>query len=291
MDLEVQARVGLDAFLERGEIAGIGELRRHRLISVAFEGRDHGLGVAPDLRLEAGAAGFEMADDFPVPAREAQAGLGWLLAVQGMFTAASERASRKAYELAREGVDILRRLGQPENMVIPLMGLFITARQVGETDVSIQAAHDCLDIATEMNDQWGMVKAKQLLALRAIEEADYEVAERLGNEALAICQSRGDRWSECVICIEVMGTIAILRQRYTLAEQWLFHGLQAAEAIEFRYAMQMAYFQLGYVAVLQEDFASSARYWHQALDVSDHVIGGFAIVGFFGSASTGDYEL
>lgn len=255
----------------------------------------HGLWVIYDVRgwHPAGVRLFEQAVEVMRAAAtaEARVGLGWLLAVQGMFIVASERSSRMGYDLAREGVHILEQHRQYEEMVIPLISLFITARLVGETVISVKAANDCLRIATEAGDQWGIVKAKQLLALRAIEEEDYAVAENLANEALQICETRGDRWSESVICIEATATIAILRQQYDTAQEWLFRGLGAAEAIDFKYAMQMAYFQLGYTALLNNDHTHAAKHWHKALEVGERVMGGMAIVGFFGTATTGDYKL
>ena len=255
----------------------------------------HGLWVIYDVRgwHLAGVRLFEQAVEVirAASTTEAQAGLGWLLSVQGMFIVASERSSRVGYDLARKGVHILEQLRQYEDMVIPLISLFITARQVGETEMSVKAANACLNIATETGNQWGIVKAKQLLALRAIEEENYNTADDLANEALQICEAHGDRWSESVICIEVMGTVEILRQQYDIAQRWLFRGLKAAEAIDFKYAMQMAYFQLGYIAVLNNNYTNAAKHWHKALAVGERVMGGFAIVGFFGTEATGDYEL
>jgi tetratricopeptide (TPR) repeat protein len=255
----------------------------------------HGLWVIYDVRgwHPAGVTLFEQGVEVIRNAStvEARASLGWLLAVQGMFIIAGEKSSRIGFDLARRGVQILRDLGQLENMVVPFISLFVTARQVGETDVSVQAANDCLDFATKTGDQWGIVKAKQLLALRAIEEENYDSANTLAAEALSICEARGDRWSESAICIEVMGTTAILLQQYDTAREWLFRGLRSAEAIDFKYAMQMAYFQLGYIALLLNDYAEAAQYWHKALEVGDRMMGGFAIVGFFGTATTGDYKL
>lgn len=255
----------------------------------------HGLWVIYDVRgwYPAGFRLFEQAAEVMRTSAmaEARSGLGWLLAVQGMFIVASERSSRGGYDLAREGVHILEQLGEYEDMVIPLISLFITARLVGETVISVKAANDCLRITTEAGNQWGIVKAKQLLALKAIEDEDYAVAGNLASEALQICETRGDRWSESMICIEVLGTIAILQQQYETAEEWLFRGLRAAEAIDFKYAMQMAYFQLGYLAVLNNDHTHAAKHWHKALEVGEGVMGGMAIVGFFGTATTGDYKI
>jgi hypothetical protein len=145
---------------------------------------------------------------------EAEAALGWLLAAQGLFTVAGGEGPRRGYAMARQGVDILQRLDQRAEMIIPLISLVITAIQVHETAVAVQAARTCLEIATDIDDQWGIAKAKQLLAMRLIEDGAYAVAEQLGQEALAIFVASGDSWSESILCIELLGLLTITQQRF-----------------------------------------------------------------------------
>jgi tetratricopeptide (TPR) repeat protein len=204
---------------------------------------------------------------------EAESGLGWLLAMRGTLIVITGTVWRKGYDLTQEGVQILRRLGQSEMMVMPLMSLFVTAYRVGEDVVLVQAANECLEIATTLGDSWSVVKAKQLLALYAIKVEQFQDAERFGNEALAICENLGDRWSLSALCIEVMSTIAIRREEYQRACQWLNQGLQIAIATDLTNAIQLAYFQLGYVAALQGNFQEAGKYWHQALRIADYFIG------------------
>jgi hypothetical protein len=81
---------------------------------------------------------------------EAESGLGWLLAAQGLFSIAGSTGTRKGFELALDGIGILKRLGQRTEMVIPLMSLFLTAVHVHEEKIARQAAQDCLQIALEI---------------------------------------------------------------------------------------------------------------------------------------------
>lgn len=238
---------------------------------------------------------------------EAQAGLGWLLAAAGMYCVSGEAHNRSAsvpapswmaeyglyivrgdarrgFILAQEGVDILKRLNHTgEMLIIPLMSLFITSCLLDEAGVPLQTAQECLEVATRINDQWAIARARQLLAVRAIGEANYGEAERLAHEALATFDASGDNWSKSVLCTEVLGLLAIRLRQFDTAKVWIQHGLKAAEEIDFKYAIQTAYWQLGFVATLEEKYAEAGAYWKQAFEVADQILGGTTFLGFGGS--------
>lgn len=238
---------------------------------------------------------------------EAQACLGWLLAVQGLFRVPVEDyqelsdekppplwlathglynaigvGSEVGFNLAQTGVGILKRLGKyPELMVIPLISLFLTASQMpDEGHTCRQAALDILEAAEKIDDRWAIARAKQYLAVLEIEAGEYEKAERMAHEALVAFEASGDHWSTSVLCIEVLGLLFISLRRFDQARDWIRRGLQAAEEIDFKYSIQTAYWQLGYVAALEEDYAEAGLHWKKALQVSDRMLGGRSFLGF-----------
>ena len=245
---------------------------------------------------------------------EAQAWLGWLQAAQGMFIMPVEdyegkrenhhlpkwweahgmyntigAGPQRGFALAREGVQRLKDLGQTgEMLLIPLISLFLTASHLAEEEtVSHQAAGECLQTALEIGDQWAIAKARQFLAVQAVEAGQYAEAERLAGQALAAFEENGDHWSASVVCIEVFGYLTIARQDYDAARSWIRRGLRAAEEIDFRYSIQTAYWQLGFVAALEEDYAEAGKYWRRALQVSDRMLGGRSFIGFGRSRGEG----
>lgn len=238
---------------------------------------------------------------------DAQACLGWLLAAQGLFSVPvgdyeehkdnSPQELRLAthglyitigvgpergFSLAQNGVRILKRLGKfKEMMIIPLMSLFITASQNPEEHaVSRQAAVDCLELATEIGDRWAIAKANQFLAVMAIDEGEYERAGRMAHQALIAFEANGDFWSTSVLYIEVLGLLAITLRQFENAKEWILRGLNAAQEIDFKYSIQTAYWQLGFVAALEENYPEAGQYWHKALAVSDRMLGGRSFIGF-----------
>lgn len=222
---------------------------------------------------------------------DAQAWLGWVLAVKGLFTATAGYRSREGFELARKGVELLRALGRNSQMIVPLISLFVAAVRVGEEREADKAARDCLLVAEELGDEWAMAKGKQLLASRAIVDQDYGRAKDLAQESLKIFEQREDRWSESILCIEVLGLLAISLRDYQLAEQWVQRGLAAAEQIDFQYAIQSAYWQLGYIQALQENFTAAGKFWKKALKSGKASTGGMVMMGFGGSAHGEDWGL
>ena len=125
-----------------------------------------------------------------------------------------------------------------------------------------------------------IAKAKQLLAVQAIGDADYQRAEKLAHESLETFDANGDNWSKSVLCTEVLGLLAIRRRQFDAAKQWMQQGLKAAQDIDFKYAIQTAYWQLGFVATLEENYLEAGLYWRKALDVAEHILGGTSFLGF-----------
>lgn len=246
---------------------------------------------------------------------EAEVCLGWLLAAQGLYSvpvtdyddklkhsgvsaliellwathglyAISEAGPQHGFTLAQNGVEILRRTGHyDEMMIIPLISLFVTASQVVEEEATaLEAAQDLLEIAIKVNDSCAIAKAKQFLAVRAIDDGEYEKAERLAHEALAAFETKGNHWSSSVVCIEVLGLLAITLRQFETAKEWINRGLKAAEEIDFKYSIQTAYWQLGFVAALEEKYSEAGIYWRKALDVSEHMLGGRSFIGLGAAA-------
>jgi len=244
-----------------------------------------------------------------IPSEEATALLGWLLAVQGLYDVPGQSHddvpevtpavlaaygvysargySRHGFTLAQQGVHILKGLHQYEDMlIIPLISLFITASQLHEEqEISFQAACECLEIATRIEDKWAVAKAKQFLTVMAIENSEYEKAEQLAYETLAAFEATGDNWSISVVCIEVLGLLAIMLRQFQVAKAWIKKGLKAAEEIDFKYSIQTAYWQLGFVAALEEDYQEAGKYWHLAKQISGMTLGGSSFIGFGRSTS------
>ncbi|MFN8562726.1 MAG: hypothetical protein U0703_14170 [Anaerolineae bacterium] len=136
------------------QLGSVGELRKF----------PHTFWVVYDIRgwYPAGIQLFERAVEVvrQVTTDEAQAVLGWLLAVQGVYYLSggiyrSVGGAQKGFILAQEGVQIVEHLHDyDEMMLVPLICLFLTASQVNDMNIAVSAAQDCLEIASQIGDEW-----------------------------------------------------------------------------------------------------------------------------------------
>ena len=245
-----------------------------------------------------------------IESEDAQAVLGWLLAAQGSYSAAGGITSthsgppidwvaaygfyssimalpavQQGFVLALKGVELLRSLGEKyeEMLIIPLISMVDTACQLDQEEFMLQAAQDCLKVASRIGDRWAIAKAKHFLALRAIEVGEYQSAHQLAHEALSIFEESGDNWSKSVMCIDVLGLLAVVLRDFEAARNWMQIGLKAAEEIGFQYSIQTAYWQLGFVAALEENYVEAGRYWHMARQIAKDVLVGQRMIGYGGT--------
>jgi predicted ATPase/DNA-binding CsgD family transcriptional regulator len=226
---------------------------------------------------------------------EAHAGLGWLMAVQGLYQVVNgyEREgfvkARAGFTKARQGIDVLRAEKCSAMMVIPLISTIIAACHFNEAQVALQASQECLDIALANQDDWGAAKARQFLAMMALDAGRYDDARRYALDALHSFETSGDRWSKSILCIEVLGLLETVKRDFDAARQWIQRGLDTAEEVDFAYSRQMAYWQYGYVEVLQRNYSAAARYWQMAQNIGDRIYGLKSIIGFSGSSNAGEW--
>ena len=113
-----------------------------------------------------------------------------------------------------------------------------------------------------------------------MEDGDFAQAEQLAFDALAAFEAGGDQWSNSVLCIEVLALLAIRRRQFDAARAWLRRGLAAGEEIGFKDAIQTAYWQLGFVAALENNYGAAGIYWQKALGVGERMLGARGIIGF-----------
>lgn len=226
---------------------------------------------------------------------ESRAGLGWLMAVQGLYQVVDgyEREgfvkARAGFMKAQQGVEILRVQQCTEMMVIPLISTIVAACYFNEAHVARHAAQECLDIALAHRDDWGAAKARQFLAMMALDERRLDDARQHALDALRSFEAIGDRWSIGILCVEVLGLLETVERSFDAARQWIQRGLDIAEEVDFDYARQMAYWQFGYVEALQGNYGGAARHWQMAQNVGDRNFGLKSIIGFSGSSNAGEW--
>ena len=226
---------------------------------------------------------------------QAETGLGWLLAVQGLYRVVNgyEREgfvkAKAGFVQAQQGLDMLRLNQRTDMMTVPMINAIIAACHFNERQFARQTAWECLQIAQERDDSWGMAKAQHFLSMMAFDDGDYDAARQLALDALHSSEIVGDRWSKSILCIEVLGLLETVQRDFDAARNWIQQGLEAAEEIDFDYSRQLAYWQFGYVEALQENYSAAARNWQLAKNIGDRIVGLKSIIGFSGTSNAGEW--
>jgi len=237
--------------------------------------------------------GIDMMRTMDTP--QAKAGLGWLSVVQGLYRVVNgyEREgfvqAKTGFMQAQEGLHLLRSQDRPDMMIIPLMSLIIAACHFNEAKIAREAAQEFLQVALTIEDYWGIAKARQFLAMMAIDDGHYDDARQHALDALHGFETSEDRWSKSILCTEVLGLLETIHRDFDAARHWIQLGLEAAEEIDFAYARQAAYWQFGYVETLCENYGAAAHYWQTAQQIGERIFGLKSIIGFSGSSNAGEW--
>jgi tetratricopeptide (TPR) repeat protein len=92
-----------------------------------------------------------------------------------------------------EAVELLRRLGQKQELAYALMGLAIAATEVAASASAVSEARAALE---ESGDTWSLALLEFILADVAQQHGDYAVARKGHTESLALFRKVGDlQWS------------------------------------------------------------------------------------------------
>jgi serine/threonine protein kinase len=197
-------------------------------------------------------------------------------------------ANQRGSQIVTEGMQILKQLNSHRDMmIVPLISTAMIAIWSEDHDSAKEAITLCLNIAEEIDHQWGIARAIQLLAVFAMRDKDYQSAEGLALDSLAIFEQSNDNWSTSVLCIEVLAPLALSLRQFDVADNWVQKGLNVAKKVGFRYSIQAAYWQLGYAAALQEDYLKAGRFWSTALIAREQGVSASSV---FGSGNQSNYS-
>jgi predicted ATPase/DNA-binding CsgD family transcriptional regulator len=168
------------------------------------------------------------------------------LALQGYFMAWLG-LSEQGYELAKEGVAILEGLNRPEELILALDGLSLTALHLTLYDESEAATRKRLKIATDIDDPWLLAFALFGLSVAVLAHQDYAEARRLAEASLKISEeirdAIGSTWA-----LLGLGHVALALGEHAEAKEYYLRSLTTSEEVGFRWATENSCKYLGQVA-------------------------------------------
>jgi len=173
--------------------------------------------------------------------------------------------------MAEESVAILRQSSRKGDLVIPLLVLNMNAVFINKIAVVGQDGQEALEFARARGDSWREAMMLTWLASRALVDQDYGLANLLAQQSSTIFEKLGESWGLTWSSGVVLGSVAVEQGDYAEAIKRYQHGLNAAQEIDYRRAIQYAYNNLGHVALLMGDPLEAVRCYLLSLRISEEI--------------------
>ncbi len=137
----------------------------------------------------------------------------------------------EAYRLFREGLDLLRRAGDPSGIAYSLSSLGAVATTLGRHAEAQSLLHESLSISREIGNQWEVGFALTGLGVDAQAQADYIRAQGLFQESISAFREIGDQWN-IARTLNFLGRTSHALGECSEAEQSLHEALRIALNIQ-----------------------------------------------------------
>jgi predicted ATPase len=178
--------------------------------------------------------------------------------------------SEQGYELAKESVETLQQLNQPEALVYALLSLGVNAYFLNRYTEHIKAVGKMLKTATEIDDKWLLAYSLWAVSMGALLKEDFAEARRLAESSLNLNVEIGDVIDSTVPLI-ILGHAALASGEYEVAREYYLRCLKISEQTGFHYAIQTSSKYLGKVAISMGKIAEAENYLLQCLMITKEV--------------------
>ena len=192
----------------------------------------------------------------------AQAHQAFFLALLGL--------AEEGYELGRTSVDILERLGRPQDVVIALDSLHLSSFFLRRFSEEEQAVSKMLSIATELDDKWQIAQALYLASREAFRKRELAEAKQFAESSLKISDESGD-WIGITWALMMLGHVASGQAEFEESRKFYLRALGAAKEVGFRWGIENSIHYLGQVSLAMEENAEAEAYFLQSLRVAEEI--------------------
>jgi len=175
--------------------------------------------------------------------------------------------AEEGYKLGKTSVDILERLGRPQDVLIALDSLHLSSFFLRRFSEEEQAVRQMLSIATELDDKWQIAQAQYLASREAFRKRELVEAKQFAESSLKISEESGD-WIGIAWPLMVLGHIASAQTDYEESRKFYLRALGAAEQVGFRWGIENSFHYLGQVSLAMEEIAEAEAYFLQSLRVA-----------------------
>jgi tetratricopeptide (TPR) repeat protein len=191
------------------------------------------------------------------------------IAYQGYFMGFLD-LSEQGYELAKESVEILQQLNQPEALVYAHLSLGVNAYFLTRYTEQIKAVSNMLKTATEIDDKWLFAYSLWGASLGALLKEDFAEARRLAESSLNLNEEIGDVIGSTLPLI-VLGHVALALGDYEGARGFYLRCIKISQEVGFHYSIQTSSKYLGKVALSMGKTAEAEIYLLQSLTITKEI--------------------
>ncbi len=191
--------------------------------------------------------------------------LAHLLALQGRFLIATG-AHEKGKAAIEKSLSVLPRAAKPQDMLIPLESLSESALHSGQIVKAWQAAHEAIQAARQIPDQWEEAWLLYWLGLVTLEKQEYEEVRKIAQESLQIASVCGDLWLNACLCV-LLGRADFALGSYNEAKKQFMQGLAFYEKLGQPWGIAVSYWNLANTAYSSEEYQEAEECFRQSLKI------------------------
>lgn len=173
----------------------------------------------------------------------------------------------EAIAFGREARDLLATADDPtdeEWFLVANRVVGNASANIGEYEEALRCHNRMLDAYRRRNDPIGTMQTLQTMGLTAIDMGQYELAEELLTESLALTRQHGGWPDDLVFSLIPLGILELVRGHYTEAQALLEESFAEARKLETPSWEAMALVNLGHLAVPLGNLVEARRIFSEA---------------------------
>lgn len=189
------------------------------------------------------------------------------LAHQGFFKSYMGFADQ-GYNLAKESVDILKRLDRPFELALALSSLNLAADYLTRYEEAEEAARKMLDITSQLDDKWLLAYTLYKVSVANPPKQDYAEMRRVAQAGTNLFEELG----EAMVLISplvTLGHAVFALGDHAQAREIYLRCLKTSEAVGYRWGTANSCKYLGQMALSLNETAEAETYLLRSLKIAD----------------------
>lgn len=174
----------------------------------------------------------------------------------------------QGYNLAKESVDILERLGHPFELALALGSLNLAADFLTRYEEGEKAARKMLGIATDQDDKWLLAFSLYKVSVANPPKRDYAEMRRVAQASMNLFEELGEAMIS-ILTLVTLGHAAFALGEHVQAREIYLQCLKTSEEVGYRWGTANACKYLSQMALSLNETAEAETYLLRSLKIAD----------------------